>query len=149
MVDPKSWPKKDPQQVQAEHKAFREQTSGRNNGLVRAGEGVSTTGVGMMQGNWIVGTAVAGVGMGMKGGGYIQEGKTAKGFACIFGGHVGESVAEKAEGDSAGEIAERRMGIMMAGASTGAGAAMKSSGKAAGGPSNAGTGTVEASAMAA
>lgn len=142
-VDTRSLMNKDPGQTQAEHKAYKEQASGRNNGLVKAGEGVSTTGVGMMQGNWVVGTVVAGVGNNMKGAGYITEGKEGKGLSLIFGGHLGESIVELAEGDSVGDVAQRRMGIMMAGASTGAGFASKS-----GGPSNAGTGTVEASAAA-
>lgn len=87
------------QKAQADQAAFREEESGRNNGTVKTGEKISQVGIGLMSTNWIAGVVVSAVGMITKGVGYIQEGETGKGVATMFGGHVGEWIAEGSEDD--------------------------------------------------
>lgn len=87
------------QKAQAEQAAFKEEESGRNNNTVKTGEGIAKAGIGLMSTNWIAGVVVSAAGMITKGVGYIQEGETGKGVATMFGGHLGEWIAEGSEDD--------------------------------------------------
>lgn len=93
------------QKAQTDQKAFEEEKSGRNNATVKTGEGIAQAGLGLMSTNWIAGVIVSAIGMITKGVGYMQEGKTGKGLATMFGGHVGEWIAEGSEGDFSWERA--------------------------------------------
>ena len=104
---------KDPQQTLAGLQARKEQASGRNNGLVKAGEKTTQAGGSTALMNPWAGLAMAGAGNGMKGVGYAQEGHTEKGLANGFGGHLGGGIVELTEGDSFGDVSERATPIGM------------------------------------